>query len=55
MSTLTRADTPTQSPWGELYLAGVCASVEAFDLGEQTALLEVLERGRVLGVEDVGR
>ena len=27
MSTLTRADTPTQSPCGELYLAGVAARV----------------------------
>ena len=27
MSTLTRADMPTQSPWGELYLDGVAASV----------------------------
>ena len=27
MSTLTRAETPTQSPCGELYLAGVLASV----------------------------
>ena len=28
MSTLTRADTPTQSPCGELYLLGVRASVD---------------------------
>ena len=55
MSTLTRADTPTQSPSGELYLLGVWASVEAIDLGQQALVLEVLEGRRVLGVDDVGR
>ena len=32
MSTLTRADTPTQSPSGELYWLGVWARVEASTL-----------------------
>ena len=55
MSTLTRADTPTQSPCGELYWLGVSASVDGVDLGQQALVLQVLERRRVLGVDDVGR
>ena len=35
MSTLTRADTPTQSPWGELYWLGVWASVDGSTLASR--------------------
>ena len=53
--TLTRAETPTHSPWGELYFDGVRASVEAATGIEQALGGEVLQRRRVLGEEHVGR
>ena len=55
MSTLTRADTPTQSPSGELYRLGVLARVEGSTLASRSLVWQVLEGRGVLGVDDVGR
>jgi hypothetical protein len=45
MSTLTRAETPTQSPAGELYLAGVRARVDAPTLASRPLLCRYSRAG----------
>ena len=53
--TLTRAEMPTHSPSGELYVAGVLARVDG-SIGESRPLeARYCERRRVLGEEHVGR
>ncbi len=49
MSTLTRADTPTQSPCGELYFAGVAPSV-LLRTGDSRPLAWRNSRGGVFSV-----
>ena len=55
MSTLTRAETPTQSPVGELYWLGVLARVDGSTLASRPLVWQVLNGRRVLGVDHVGR
>ena len=55
MSTLTRAETPTQSPCRRVVLgSGSWPASTASTGASRPLLLQVLERRRVLGVEDVG-
>ena len=55
MSTLTRAETPTHSPWGESNLAGVRASVVRSTVASRASRLQILERRGVLREHHVRR